>query len=37
MNEELKNRAPETGNTRESLEEYRDKMLIQLLKMHGKL
>ena len=37
VNEELKNRAPETGNTRESLEEYRDKMLIQLLKMHGKL
>ena len=37
VEEELKNRLPETGNTRESLSEYRDRMLISLLKLHGKL
>lgn len=37
VEEELKNRTPETGNTHESLEEYRDKMLIEILKLHGKL
>lgn len=37
VNEELKKRSPEIGNTHDSLEEYRDKMLIQLLKLHGKL
>ena len=37
VNEELANRSPEIGNTREGLEAYRDKMLIELLKLHGKL
>lgn len=35
--EELKHRPEEIGNTHESLAEYRDAMLIQLLKMHKKL
>ena len=34
VNAELANRSPETGNTHQSLEEYRDAMLIQLLKIH---
>lgn len=37
VNAELANRSPETGNTHQSLEEYRDAMLIQLLKLHKKL
>ena len=35
--EALKNRNPEIGNTDESLAEYRDKMLIEILKLHNKL
>ena len=35
VNAELANRSPETGNTHQSLEEYRDAMLIQLLKLHN--
>lgn len=35
--EELKNRSSEIGNTYESLMEYRDNMLIELLKLHKKL
>ena len=34
VNAELANRSPETGNTHQSLEEYRDAMLIQLLTLH---
>ena len=34
VNAELANRSPQTGNTHQSLEEYRDAMLIQLLKLH---
>ena len=34
VNAELANRSPETGNTHQSLEEYRGAMLIQLLKLH---
>lgn len=37
VNEELKNRDEKIGNTNESLAEYRDKMLIELLKLHNKL
>ena len=37
VNEELKNRTKEIGNDRESLEAYRDNMLITLLKLHNKL
>lgn len=37
VNEELKNRNEEIGNTDQSLAEYRDKMLIELLKLHNKL
>lgn len=37
VDEELKNRTAEIGNTRESLANYRDHMLIELLKLHGKL
>ena len=37
VNEELKNRNENIGNTDESLAEYRDKMLIELLKLHNKL
>lgn len=37
VNEELKNRDEKIGNTGESLAEYRDKMLIELLKLHNKL
>lgn len=37
VNEELKNRDEKIGNTDESLAEYRDKMLIELLKLHNKL
>jgi 3-hydroxyacyl-CoA dehydrogenase len=37
VNEELSHRTPETGNTPETLAEYRDHMLIEELKLHGKL
>ena len=37
VNEELSHRPESIGNTHESLEEYRDKMLIEMLKLHGKL
>ena len=37
VQEAIKNRPAEIGNTNESLKEYRDKMLIGLLKLHGKL
>ena len=37
VREAIKNRPAEIGNTTESLKEYRDKMLIGLLKLHGKL
>jgi 3-hydroxyacyl-CoA dehydrogenase len=37
VEESLKNRPAEIGNTPESLLEYRDKMLIALLKLHKKL
>ena len=34
---EMKNRTKETGNDDASLAEYRDKMLIEMLKLHNKL
>ena len=34
---EMKNRPKEIGNDDASLAEYRDKMLIELLKLHKKL
>ena len=37
VDEELSHRTPETGNTPETLAEYRDRMLIEELKLHGKL
>lgn len=37
VEEELKNRKPEIGNDDKSLAEYRDKMLIEMLKLHNKL
>lgn len=37
VEESLKNRPKEIGNTDESLAEYRDKMLIEILKLHNKL
>lgn len=37
VDEEIANRPEEIGNTTESLKEYRDHMLIELLKLHGKL
>ena len=37
VEEELKNRKPEIGNDEKSLEEYRDDMLVELLKLHKKL
>ena len=37
VDEELSNRSPETGNDHESLQKYRDSMLIDILKLHGKL
>ena len=37
VNEEMKNRSSEIGNDDASLAEYRDKMLIEMLKLHGKL
>ncbi|MDI2588465.1 3-hydroxyacyl-CoA dehydrogenase NAD-binding domain-containing protein [Psychrobacillus sp. NEAU-3TGS] len=37
VDEELKNRPAELGNNRESLRQYRDDMLIGLLKLHKKL
>lgn len=33
---EMKNRSPEEGRTNEEIIRYRDEMLIQLLKLHGK-
>ena len=33
----MKNRPAEIGNDDQSLAEYRDKMLIELLKLHNKL
>lgn len=37
VNEEIKNREENIGNDNKSLMEYRDKMLIEMLKLHGKL
>lgn len=37
VNEEIKNRDASIGNDNKSLAEYRDKMLIELLKLHNKL
>ena len=37
IEEALKNRPQEIGNDDQSLAEYRDKMLISLLKLHNKL
>lgn len=37
VNEELANRPAKIGNDSASLEEYRDKMLIEMLKLHGKV
>ena len=37
VEEEMKNRKPEIGNDEKSLEEYRDNMLVELLKLHKKL
>lgn len=37
VEKEIKNRNPEIGNTDESLAEYRDKMLIEILKLHHKI
>lgn len=37
VNEEIKNRNKEIGNDDKSLAEYRDKMLIEMLKLHKKL
>lgn len=37
VNEEIKNRDENIGNDNASLAEYRDKMLIELLKLHNKL
>lgn len=37
VNEEIKNREESIGNDNKSLMEYRDKMLIEMLKLHGKL
>lgn len=37
VNDEIKNRPKEIGNDHASLTEYRDKMLIEMLKLHDKL
>lgn len=37
VEEDMKNRPAEIGNDDQSLAEYRDKMLIELLKLHNKL
>jgi carnitine 3-dehydrogenase len=37
VEEEIKNRPPEEGNTIETLEAYRDDKLIEMLKLHNKL
>lgn len=37
VQEELQNRSSEAGNDRESLAAYRDKMLIEILRLHKKL
>ena len=34
---ELANRAPETGTNEKGVEEWRDRMMIDMLKLHGKL
>lgn len=36
VNAELQNRGEEEGNTRSSLMEFRDRMMIEILKLHGK-
>ena len=35
--EEMKHRSSAEGNTRETLEDFRDRMLIAILKLHGRL
>ncbi len=37
VDEAIKNRPKEFGNTKESLGQYRDKMLIEILKLHKKI
>ena len=37
VEEEMKNRSRSIGNDDTSLAEYRDKMLIEMLKLHNKL
>ena len=37
VEEEIRNRPPEIGNDQKSLQEYRDKMLVEILKLHKKL
>lgn len=37
VEEAKKNRDPETGNTREEINEYRQKLLIEILKLHKKI
>ncbi|MCI1665617.1 MAG: 3-hydroxyacyl-CoA dehydrogenase NAD-binding domain-containing protein [Atopobiaceae bacterium] len=37
VDEELSHRTPETGDTPETLAAYRDHMLVEMLKLHGKL
>lgn len=37
VDEEIAHRSPEIGNTPETVAEYRDHMLIEFLKLHGKL
>ena len=36
VDEEMKNRSPEQGRTNEEIIRFRDEMLVQLLKLHGK-
>jgi carnitine 3-dehydrogenase len=37
VDQEIANRRPETGNTAEGLTAYRDRMLIEILKLHNRL
>lgn len=37
IDEVIKNRPVDLGNSKESLKEYRDKMLIEILKLHDKI
>ncbi len=37
VNEQMANRPSDTGNTREEIIAYRDKMLIEILRLHNKL